>query len=120
MHDVNNYRGITLISWLAKIFTGILNRKITLICEQNELLSDAQFGFRSGRSTTDAIFVLNSIIQHYLNHNKRLYCAFIDMRKAFDSVYRNGLWYKLGKNREAAMLEGVVIRNTPPLKVIIY
>ena len=94
--DVNNYRGITLISCLAKIFTGILNRRITLVCEQNELLSDAQFGFRSGRSTTDAIFVLSSIIQHYLNQNKRLYCAFIDMRKALDSVYRNGLWFKLG------------------------
>ena len=94
--DVNNYRGITLISCLAKIFTGILNRRITLVCEQNELLSDAQFGFRSGRSTTDAIFVLSSIIQHYLNQNKRLYCAFIDMRKAFDSVYRNGLWFRLG------------------------
>lgn len=27
--------------------------------------------------------------------NKRLYCAFVDMRKCFDSIYRNGLWMKL-------------------------
>lgn len=95
--DVNNYRGITLLSCLAKIFTGIINRRLSEFCENNDVISDAQFGFRPRRSTTDAIFVLHSIIQKFLQQKKRLYCAFIDMKKAFDSVYRNGLWYKLGR-----------------------
>ena len=61
------------------------------------VLSDSQFGFRKGRSKTDPIFVLNAIIQKILNENGRLFCAFIDLKRAFDSVYLNGLWFKLHK-----------------------
>ena len=50
-----------------------------------------------GRSTVDASFVLNAIIQKYLSEKKRLYCAFVDLKKAFDSMYLNGLWLKLYK-----------------------
>ncbi len=93
--DVNNYRGITLVSCFSKIFTSILNRRISDFCERNNVLSDAQFGFREGRSTVDALHLLLSITQRYLNENKRLYCVFVDMKKAFDSVDRNSLWFKL-------------------------
>ena len=41
--------------------------------------------------------MLSSIVQNYVNHNKRLYCVFVDFKKAFDSVYRNALWLKLYK-----------------------
>jgi hypothetical protein len=51
-----------------------------------------------GRSTVDAIFIQQNVIQHFLNNGKQLFCAFIDLNKAFDSVYRNGLWYKLHCN----------------------
>ena len=50
-----------------------------------------------GFSTTDAIYTLHSLIENMLNNNKRFYCAFVDMKKAFDSVYRNALWLKLFK-----------------------
>ena len=96
-NDVNNYRGITLVSCFSKIFTGILNNRLKNWAENNSIISDSQFGFRKGRSTTDACFVLNAIIQKILNEKGRLYCAFIDFRKAFDSVYLNGLWFKLYK-----------------------
>ena len=96
-NNVNNYRGITLVSCFSKIFTGVLNNRLNKWAENNDVLSDSQFGFRKGRSTTDAIFVLNAIIQKILNENGRLFCAFIDLKKAFDSVYLNGLWYKLYK-----------------------
>ena len=45
----------------------------------------------------DAIFVLNAVIQNILSSKVKLYCAFIDLKKAFDSVYLNGLWFKLYK-----------------------
>ena len=96
-NDVNNYRGITLVSCFSKIFTGILNNRLKNWAENNSIISDSQFGFRKGRSTTDACFVLNAIIQKILNEKGRLYCAFIDFKKAFDSVYLNGLWFKLYK-----------------------
>ena len=66
-NDVNNYRGITLVSCLSKVFTGILN----------DIISDAEFGFRKERSTTDAIIVLDTIIQHVLTNIGRLYCALL-------------------------------------------
>ena len=95
--DVNNYRGITLVSCFSKIFTGVLNNRINKWINNNNILSDLQFGFRKGRSTVDAIFVLNAIIDITLSKNGRLPCAFIDLSKAFDSIYRKGLWFKLHK-----------------------
>ena len=59
------------------------------------MLSEAQAGFRKGYSTIDHIFTLKSLIDIYLHKNKRLYCAFIDYKKAFDSVDRTSLWLKL-------------------------
>jgi hypothetical protein len=94
-NDVNNYRGITLVSCFSKLFTIILNKRITSFCENNNIISDAQFGFRKGKSTEDALFILLNIVQHYLNENKRLYCVFVDLKKCFDTIYRNALWMKL-------------------------
>ena len=93
--DVQNYRGITLVSCFSKIFTGILNNRIINWAESNNILSDSQFGFRKGRSTADAFFVLNAIIQKILNEKGRLFCACVDLKRAFDSVLLNGLWFQL-------------------------
>jgi hypothetical protein len=40
-------------------------------------------------STTDAVFILHSLIQKCINDNNRLYCSFIDLKHCFDSIYRN-------------------------------
>ena len=56
--DASNYRGITLLSNFSKLFTSVLNNRISLWCENNSKISDAQFGFRKGRSTIDASFYL--------------------------------------------------------------
>jgi hypothetical protein len=91
----NNYRGISIVSNLGKLFTSILNRRLLEWSNNNDVITDAQFGFRPGYSTTDAIFALHSIISSSLSGKKRLYCAFIDFQKAFDSVDRIKLWHKL-------------------------
>ena len=98
LSDTNNYRGITLVSCFGKIFSSILNERLQNWATENAANTDAQFGFKSKHSTVDAIFILNSLIERHLNNKKRLYCAFIDFKRAFDSVYRNGLWYKLIKS----------------------
>ena len=59
--DVNNpdnYRGITLLSHMSKLFTSILSWSDHL----NSVVTDAQFGFKPGSGTRDAIFVLHSLI----------------------------------------------------------
>ena len=87
VNNVRNYRGITLVSCLSKLFTSILNKRIEKFCHENNAISDAQFAFVKGRSIVDAMFILLSVIQICLNNNKRLYCSFVDFTKAFDSVY---------------------------------
>ena len=97
--DPDNYRGISIISCLGKLFTALLNERLTKFADINEIIGEEQAGFRSGYSTQDHIFTLHAIIDIYLkklsNSRKRLYCAFVDYSKAFDLVDRTSLWVKL-------------------------
>ena len=63
--------------------------------EINGLLNRNQAGFRANFSTIDHIFSLHLLIEKFLAKGKKLYCAFIDYAKAFDTVWRGGLWFKL-------------------------
>ena len=82
---------------MGKLFTSVLNERINSFLEENNLLGQEQAGFRKGYSTTDHTFSLHCLIDLYLQRKKRLYCTFIDYRKAFDKVQRNILWDKLIK-----------------------
>ena len=90
-----NYRPITVLSCLGKLFTAVLNNRLTKYLESSHILNDNQAGFRKSFSTTDHIFTLNSLIELFKANKKKLYCAFIDFSKAFDTVWRIGLWEKL-------------------------
>ena len=46
-------------------------------------------------STMDHVFTLKSLIDIFLHKKKKLFCAFVDFKKAFDTVWRSGLWIKL-------------------------
>ncbi len=94
-NDADNYRGITLLSCMGKLFTFLLNVRLTQFVDANQLMCEEQTGFRNKYSTLDHIFSLNFIVRLYLSKNKRLYCAFVDYRKAFDLVDRVLLWRKL-------------------------
>ena len=95
INRVENYRGVTLLSVIGKLFTRILNNRLTQWVEDYYIYIEAQAGFRSGMGTTDNIFVLQGLITHMLNEGKRLYCGFVDFSKAFDYVNRDIIWYKL-------------------------
>ena len=91
----SNYRGITLVNIIAKIFSLTIRNRLNKWCETGHIFNDSQFGFRDKRSTSDAVFILHSVIQKILSRNSKLYCIFIDYEKAFDTVLRDSLWYKL-------------------------
>jgi hypothetical protein len=83
----DNYRGISLISVICKCYTSILNNRLYKWLEDNEKLVENQAGFRKDYSTTDNIFTLYAVVQKCLNKKgRKLYAAFIDFKKAFDSV----------------------------------
>ena len=92
--DPNNYRGISLISCLPKLFNAILNERLINLMETT--ISKSQFGFRKNHRTSDSIFVLKALINKYLHKNKKkIFACFVDLRKAFDSVWRKALLFKL-------------------------
>ena len=97
LDDVNNFRGITLLSIVGKLFSRILNNRLTEWAEEYYVYIEAQAGFRECMGTVDNIFVLHGLISHVLNKGEKLFCAFVDFTKAFDYVVRDILWYKLIK-----------------------
>ncbi len=99
IQDVNNYRGITLLSCMGKLFTFIVNESLTDYSNKLSLISETQAGFRHGYSTLDHIFLLKCVPDLFKWKKKKLFCLFIDYKKAFDMVWREGLWYKLVKEK---------------------
>ncbi|NRA93460.1 MAG: reverse transcriptase family protein, partial [Psychroserpens sp.] len=91
--DPLNYRGITLLSVVSKVYTSILNERLSKWCEKNNIIVEEQGGFRKGRSCTDQIFVLAGLLNK--RRDKKTFCCFIDLRKAYDRVWREGLWKRL-------------------------
>ena len=116
LHDVNNYRGITLVSNLSKIFTSLLNNRLLDWSGKFNVISDAQFGFKPGFGTTDAIFALHGLISNYLSNGKKLYCCFVDYRKAFDKIDRNKLFYKLARSGVTGKLLNIIQQIYSDLK----
>ena len=94
-NDPNNYRGISLLSYFGKLFTSCLNRRLTIFIENNNIVQAEQAGFKSDFSTIDHLFVLKSLADLYLSKRKRLYCCFVDYKKAFDTINRPTLWSKM-------------------------
>ena len=90
-----NYRGISLLSCLYKLYTSMLNLRLTSYCENNDYLVDEQNGFRPKRSCQDHVYVLSSIIRNRKIQKKDTFCAFVDFKKAFDWVSRDLLLYKI-------------------------
>ena len=86
-----NSRGIALLGTAGKVLAKLLlNRLITNISEK--ILPETQCGFRGNRSTVDMIFAARQLLEKSREQNRKLYVAFIDLSKAFDSVDRNLLW----------------------------
>ena len=96
--DPTNYRGICVSSCLGKLFCSILNQRLYLYFEENKILHNSQIGFLPENRTTDHVFTLRTLIDKYVHyHKEKVYACFVDFRKAFDSVWHEGLFYKLLK-----------------------
>ena len=93
----NNYRGITLLSCLGKLFTKVMNKRLNSWAENHVKLNEAQYGFRRGRGTVDCLFILHGIIEMMLARGRQLYAVFVDYEKAYDYLDRGAIWAKLLK-----------------------
>ena len=93
--DPFNYRGIMLLNVTSKLYEAILEKRLNEWTEKKNIINEEQGGFRKERGCPDQIFIINSILEK--RQEKSTYCAYIDLKKAFDSIWRNGLWVKIWK-----------------------
>jgi hypothetical protein len=94
--DTNNYRGIAISSCLSKLFNSILNSRLENYMAENNLWKRNQSGFMKKHRTEDNLFVFQAIQQKYVQKSgKKIYAAFVDFQKFFDTINRTYLYYKL-------------------------
>ena len=90
-----NYRGISLTSCPQKLFNKVINARLLKYIDSINLISENQIGFKRNSRTSDHILPLRSIIDFQKSKKEKAFAAFIDLRKAFDTVWRDGLFYKM-------------------------
>ena len=97
VNNIDNYRGITLTSNVYKLYTKIIENVIMNYIEENSVLHENQGAFRKSRRLEDNLFTLHGLCSTRKSEGKHTYLAFLDMSKAFDRVWRDGLFYLLWK-----------------------
>ena len=88
-------RPISIICCIAKVYSFVLDCRVKKHLTLNDLLCDTQNGFRARRSCVDHIFSLITILRNFKSQNKQIFLCFVDFRRAFDSVNRPLLFYKI-------------------------
>ena len=92
---ISNYRPISLLSNLNKIFEKIIYKRMYSFLDKYNILFDYQFGFRSNHSTNHALISITEKIRASLDEDKVACGIFIDLQKAFDTVNHDILLKKL-------------------------
>ena len=108
LEDPDNYRGLAVGSALAKLFSLILLNRLLNHINEKGLISHNQIGFMKGARTSDHIFLLQTVIEKVVKKNKnKLYTAFIDFSKAYDTVDRKKLFERL----QSLGINGIFLKN---------
>ena len=94
-HKKDNYCGIAMLSVFCKVFEMILLRKLEQIAELKGYFSHMQFGFSEGVGCLEASCVISESINQLLEKGSKVFACFLDVHKAFDTVWVPGLLYKL-------------------------
>ena len=106
--DPDNYRGLAIGPAFGKLFSIILLNRLMKYINHKNLISPNQIGFMKGSGTADHIFLLQTIIEKVVKKGKkRLYAAFIDFKKAYDTVNRDLLLKRL----KSLGINGIFMRN---------
>ena len=96
-NSIKNYRPISLLSNVGKLFEEFLLRKIQSHLENHEILKDTQTGFRKYHSTNHALSLVNDFVSSNLNNRHATIALSIDLEKAFDTAWHEGIIYKMYK-----------------------
>ena len=92
--QIDNYRPISALPTISKIYESLtLNRMMSFITAHS-ILTPVQYGFRPGRSTTQAVTKLLSYVIRAYHERSYCVCFFLDLRKAFDTINHEILFKK--------------------------
>jgi hypothetical protein len=94
---VENYRPVSLLSCVSKLFERIMFKNIFNFIQENNIISPRQSGFTPGDSTVYQLTHLYHLFSEALNNKKDVRVTFCDITKAFDRVWHTGLLFKLEK-----------------------
>ena len=87
--DPDGYRRITVCSIVGKVIEKELTKRLRTILDPQQ--SEQQFGFTAGRSPSNCALVLTEIISEALDLNQTLYITYLDVKKAFDTVWHSSM-----------------------------
>ena len=93
--STDSYRDISVLSILCKVFEKILIERLNVELHSNGIPSELQFAYCRNRSTLQANFILQETISANRDLGRAVYVAFLDVKKCFNSIWHNGLLYKL-------------------------
>lgn len=116
-----NYRPITLGSVIDKLYNSVLNARICAYLEEDAKLHEAQQGFRPGRSAVDNIFMLTQCLSARMHAKQDTYLLFLDIEKAYDSVWRAGLlWHVWNKGIKGKMFRVLAQMTDNPTSLVFH
>ena len=95
--DPANYRPIALTSCLGKLLERMVAKRLSWLVERHQLISQNQCGFRQNRTTMDHIIRLETDIRKSFRQRQTTTAVFLDIKRAYDMVYKPALVYKLFK-----------------------
>ena len=106
--NAKNYRPVSLLSVVSKVFEKLVNNRIVDHLEKCGLFSNFQYGFRSSRSTADLLTVVSDRIARAFNRSGATRAVALDIAKAFDRVWHAGLLHKLKSYGISGQIFGLI------------
>ena len=92
---MNKFDRHLVVLFCMKPFESVIEQRLRSHLEQIGFINKHQSGFRRAKSTDDDLFRLSQSIMESFNKGEHVVAAFLDVEKAFDNVWHNGLRYKI-------------------------
>ena len=104
IQSCSNSRGIKLMTHTMKLWERVIEHRLRGMSH----ITMNQFGFMTGRSTMEAIFLIRQLMERYKEQKKDLHMVFIDLEKAYDKIPRNLMWWALNKHKVPTMYVSLI------------
>ena len=103
-----NYRPVSLLSVVSKVFEKLVNNRMVDHLQKCGLFSDFQYGFRSSRSTADLLTVVSDRIHRAFNRSEATRAVALNISTDFDRVWHAGLLHKLKSYGISGQIFGLI------------